>query len=288
VLRGPNVVVGSTAGVASIVTQAGSIAAAITRGPRNRGAFTVANSASGLYASRDLLIGVNAKRDVRPAAVTIAGNLTAGRNLTLIGRGDVLLEQFRLRAGGIVSVSTVNNLTGTGGDIISGSGKSVLVADSDKDGVGRARLGGVGISDTIPGALQASFGDVEMQAPLRRGKTGTAEVNVTNIGAALFSGPVTIRVYASSDTLLDAPDILLGSITRTVTGIKAGKTGQFTVPLTIPFNLEAGIYKLVAQISPFTAGSIKGPITAPVDTNIGVGPNITLFSSDIISGPKVA
>ena len=83
-------------------------------------------------------------------------------------------------------------------------------------------------------------------APEDAGPGATISVTDTVLGAGYSAaGPSTLKFFFSTDTVLDAADVLLG--TRSVPGLAPGARNSGSTDLTLPLGLSAGTYYIIAQ-----------------------------------------
>jgi glucose/arabinose dehydrogenase len=190
-------------------------------------------------------------RDIQPhtAAVTLASNLP-DLQLTLDGQPVPGGTSF-------VGVSGVTRLLGApashtiGGvvyDFVSwsdgGAADHAIVtpeADLTYTAVYEQRGGGSGpdlapaITGRLPGAVIG-------------GLKGAATVQVRNSGTELLTGLVTVKVFMSSDTVLDGGDQQAGTLTKRMT-LRPGTSRPLKLRLVYPA-MSDGNYYLLAQVDP--------------------------------------
>lgn len=130
------------------------------------------------------------------------------------------------------------------------------------------------------------------------GAQGSARVQLTNMSATnRISGNVTVKLYASSDSVLDtATDTFLGS-TATEVGIKPGISKPVKVHLTYPLPSASGNFHIFAVATGNTVISPEGgeylspiqqPIERPTVSLAGVAtatPTFTTNSPTVLSIP---
>ena len=95
------------------------------------------------------------------------------------------------------------------------------------------------------------------------GAKGMMGVKIKNTGKGAWSGPVTINVYASTDSTLSAGDTLLGTLKVQNLSLRAGKTKNVRVPLAIATGLSTGKYLLLASVTETSAGTAPYTTAAP-------------------------
>ena len=79
---------------------------------------------------------------------------------------------------------------------------------------------------------------------------GTAKVAVTNAGAtAITKQPVTVTLFLSDNPTLDATDLQLATVTRSLT-LKQGKGKSLPLKFTFPGTVGNGSYTLIASVDP--------------------------------------
>jgi subtilase family serine protease len=126
------------------------------------------------------------------------------------------------------------------------TGVYYAIAKADADGaVGETQEGNNTSLTTIqvgPDLAIALF-----TAPFTTGAGATISVSDTtkNQGGGM-AGASTTRFYLSTNTILDASDVLLGS--RAVPALAVGATSSATTSLTIPAGTGTGNYYLIAQV----------------------------------------
>jgi hypothetical protein len=97
--------------------------------------------------------------------------------------------------------------------------------------------------------LTCGITSLDLIAPVVPGQQGSATVSVINKGNAGANAP-RIAVYASTDSVFDAQDVLLGGVTSVSGQVPAGQSKSATVPLNIPGSLVPGSYQVLAVVDP--------------------------------------
>ena len=87
------------------------------------------------------------------------------------------------------------------------------------------------------------------------GAKGVMIVKIKNTGNAAWSGPVSINVYASTDSTLSISDTLLATLNVRTLSLKAGKTTNVRVPFVFSSDLSTAKYMLLASITETSAGT---------------------------------
>jgi hypothetical protein len=96
--------------------------------------------------------------------------------------------------------------------------------------------------------LTGYFSEINLPSDLQLGSSGSVQVIVKNQGTAIARGPVTVKLYLSTDGKIDANDVLVASQTR---DISLGVGRSLTFDLTyqnVPSAIAVGSYQLIAQI----------------------------------------
>ena len=100
-------------------------------------------------------------------------------------------------------------------------------------------------------ALTPSLSAVALPSALVAGATKKLSVPIVigDTGTGAVKGPVTVTLYASTDTTLDANDPVIATLHKTLAA-KAGKSTKATLTLPgLPASLAAGTYHLLAQVT---------------------------------------
>jgi hypothetical protein len=84
-------------------------------------------------------------------------------------------------------------------------------------------------------------------ATLIPGDKVRVKVMVGNAGDWIAEGVLAIRLYASTDTVLDGGDVVLGEITGKSTKVKVGQTKNFNLKFVMPADLALGTYTLIGE-----------------------------------------
>ena len=89
----------------------------------------------------------------------------------------------------------------------------------------------------------------DLSGGIARPETGKVTVTLANPGASALPGPDSVAIYASTSRTLDGSAVLLGSerLRRTLI---AGAKEQVSVSISIPRDLPAGQYHLIAAAGP--------------------------------------
>ena len=94
---------------------------------------------------------------------------------------------------------------------------------------------------------------------------GAVSVRIANTGSFTESGRATITIYASSDGTVDGNSIQIGSASIKRLSLRAGKSGEFSVPIkSLPKTLN-GVFTLFAQVTDI-AGNTTVSSTGPALT----------------------
>jgi len=136
------------------------------------------------------------------------------------------------------------------------------------------------VSDEVPGDLVIT----SFSAPA----TGAAgeSISLTDTTKNQGAGPTdpsTTRFYLSSDTTLDAADVLLGS--RAVPALSPGAASTATTTVTIPAGTAAGFYRIIAKADADDAVPESDEGNNSALASIRIGPDLVVYS---ISAPTTA
>jgi uncharacterized membrane protein len=110
-------------------------------------------------------------------------------------------------------------------------------------------------------------------------------VNVSNAGGASSSGPVTVKVYASADGVVDAGDTLLTQVSKSLK-LAAKKAKALALKFTVP-SVGDGTFNILTEVSGGGDASASNNVVAAtpvtfsvpkVDATIGLGIVPTLTS----------
>jgi hypothetical protein len=100
-----------------------------------------------------------------------------------------------------------------------------------------------------------------LPAAATAGEAGTLVLDLTNNSAARTNGPVTVSLFASAGTALDASGVTLGPPTHRRLSLAAGAGKVLRLKYTIPSTLPTGDYYVLTEVSPGN-GSTPGSVTA--------------------------
>lgn len=96
--------------------------------------------------------------------------------------------------------------------------------------------------------LVGKFSHIDLPDSIEFGEDGAVQVTVTNRGEAVAKGPVTIKLYNSTDGNLDGNDGLLTSVVQNI-DLKPGQSRTFNLEYDNLTSVVApGSYNLIAQI----------------------------------------
>lgn len=87
------------------------------------------------------------------------------------------------------------------------------------------------------------------QTPIVPGDKGVVTVNVTNVGGALAKGSMKVDVWASTDKVYGAGDLLVGSRRANGSLAPGAGTGDFNVNVTIPPTAGPGDYYMLIGLT---------------------------------------
>ncbi len=115
-----------------------------------------------------------------------------------------------------------------------------------------------------PDLFAAALDVTRFPATLVPGETFNAKVRVTNIGIGKARGSINVELYFSADQTLDDNDTIIGTTAATTTisslgyikvevksnniSLKQNQSRNITVKATIPSNLPAGAYFIIAKV----------------------------------------
>jgi hypothetical protein len=204
------------------------------------------------------------------------------------GNGDGTFgEQLSLTLGNVA-------FNGSAAADVNSDGKlDALIVDNDEDRVAILTGGAVAQSPTptpiptpTPSPTPTPTGSIDLivAAPTGLGTTLVTgqklktSVNVTNAGGASSSGPITVKVYASADGVVDAGDTLLTQVSKTLK-LAAKKAKALALKFTVP-SVGDGTFNILTEISGGGDSSASNNVVAStpvtfsipkVDAAIGVG-----------------
>jgi subtilase family serine protease len=122
---------------------------------------------------------------------------------------------------------------------------------------------------------------LSFNSPSGAGRTLSVTDTTANTSAGDSFVPMTTKLYLSSDRVLDADDILLGS--RSVPVLAAGRNSVAATSVTIPTGTPAGAYYLLA------AADADGAVTERSEANNISSQGLTIENPDLqISGLSIA
>ncbi|MBD2533308.1 phosphatase PAP2 family protein [Nostoc flagelliforme FACHB-838] len=137
---------------------------------------------------------------------------------------------------------------------------------------------------------------------------GKLQLTITNKGSANYQGPLTFKIYASVDSVLNKDangqlinDEVLATINLDQVNLRAGQSKNFNVEINAPTVVAPGAYYLLAEVNPNNAIAEEnktnnisaGELVSEVNTNVVIDWNAVLlnaiqnsaaFSSDIVPG----
>ena len=223
-------------------------------------------------------------------AIANQGRVLSGKS-TLDGTGGTLPTLYSLYADpGTTAYSTTytasfNDVIDSGRgrfrsratagyDILTGLGTpqvaSVVSALTGASSTAGGNTGTIGGAVTLP-ALQISGAILTTPpASVVAGSAGTAKVLVINTGSSSFSGPVTITLYATTQTSLDAGANAIVTLTVPKLNLKAGASRVETVKFTYPKGLTSGSYYIIASTN--TSGTSTTPSNSIAYTAVDIAP----------------
>ena len=141
----------------------------------------------------------------------------------------------------------------------------------------RRLLSGAASDDTFAPVLGSDFAG-DLPATVVAGSTGKLPLTITNYDYAPATGSFDVRVYASTDAVLDASDALVGSLTARLGGLRPDATRA--IPLAVNYPTAAGTYNLIINVVDATTGE-------DVDLAIGISPvRVTEPAAKPAAAPK--
>jgi subtilase family serine protease len=122
-----------------------------------------------------------------------------------------------------------------------------------------------------------------LSAPRTAGAGGALSVTDTtrNLGAGTAVASTT-RFYLSSDAVLDAADLALGS--RAVPALAAGASSTGTTALTVPAGTATGVYYLIAQADADQVVAETSEANNTALTPVQVGPDLVVTALTVPAG----
>jgi len=117
------------------------------------------------------------------------------------------------------------------------------------------------------------------------GARGIIVVKIKNAGSTTFSGPITIDIYASTDSIPSTDDAKLTTLTLSSLTLKPGKTRNVRVPFNVTSDIATGKYLLLANVTETSQGTAAftaatkhamAITAATVDLSIKFAPTKTL------------
>jgi subtilase family serine protease len=140
-------------------------------------------------------------------------------------------------------------------------GSYQLIAVADATNTGTATASGVAPSAVAvtPAILDlAAAFNTDAAISVKPGHNETAVITLTNTGNVAAVGTVDLNLLASLDSVLDASDVILGSLTGRAINLAPGKSVTMKVRFAAPVDGTPGDYELIASIA---------SSTTPADTN---------------------
>jgi len=133
------------------------------------------------------------------------------------------------------------------------------------------------ISVTVPGVPKPDLAVTSVSVPATLPTGGSLAINHTiGNGGTAAAGAFTVRFYLSTDTALDAGDLLLGS--RTLTGLAAGASNTTVSTITLPSTVTVGTYRVLVVVDAL------GQVTESDETNnagVSAALSVTSFLPDL-------
>src|SRR6185295_672262 len=133
------------------------------------------------------------------------------------------------------------------------------------------------ISVTVPGVSKPDLAVTSVSVPATLPTGGSLAINHTiGNGGTAAAGAFTVRFYLSTDTALDAGDVLLGS--RTLTGLAAGASATTVSTVTLPSTVTVGTYRVLVVVDAL------GQATESDETNnmgVSAALSVTPFLPDL-------
>ena len=152
--------------------------------------------------------------------------------------------------------------TGAGYDTITGLGTphaadiiDALDGDTSASSGGGSTSGGSGSGGTTtptPATLPASPVDITLvtQPPTSviGGSAGSLKVDLTNVSGAIFTGQVTITLYASTDATVSSDDTVITTFTISSLTLKADGSKIYKLKFDYPSTLVTGNYSVIGSV----------------------------------------
>jgi uncharacterized repeat protein (TIGR03803 family) len=225
------------------------------------------------------------------------GTTSAGGDVTSSFAGDGTVWEIPARS---VSVTTIETFVGTNGATPHGG----LLIDKFGNVFGTTTLGGANAGGSVfeldlggatqsAAALSLTIARSTLPASIPAGTNarGSATVDVGNQAMVPARGVFTIRVYTSSDGLIDSTATQIGTITRAIEDPR-GATAVVNVPISSFPTGAVGQYTLLAQATDGegnTSGTGAGPTITVATPFIALTESLTRITlpTTIVSGSKV-
>jgi hypothetical protein len=118
------------------------------------------------------------------------------------------------------------------------------------------------------------------------GASGLAKVSLTNISASSFAGPVTMTLYVSTSTTLDASATALTTLTIPKLSLRSGASRVSTLKFSYPKGLPAGQYYVISSTS--TPGTNTTPSDSLAYTPVQIAPPTVDLAAYFAGGNPVS
>jgi hypothetical protein len=149
-------------------------------------------------------------------------------------------------------------------------GSYQLIAAADATNTGTATASAVAPSAVAvtPAVVDLAAGfNTDTAISVKPGQNDTAVITVTNTGNVAAVGTVDLTLLASLDSVLDASDAILGSLTGRSINLAPGKSATLRVRFAAPTDATPGDYQLIASVASSTT-----PADTDTTNDIDVAP----------------
>ncbi len=205
---------------------------------------------------------------------------SANRNSNEVDASNRFPELLSLDrpAGSILELLNVSNSASTfnpetGRDSLTGSSENHLVSNLGSDpltGMLLERQAG-----SLPD-LSGEFDKVELPETITPNSKGQARFTVTNQGDQRATGPLSIDLFASTDSILDSNDQLLNSLERPRFKLSPSLSKTYRLDFTNPEGVAPGAYYLLAKVD------VNDAIAESNETNNLANTRVSAKGTDLV------
>ena len=175
---------------------------------------------------------------------------------------------------GSQAVAGYDAITGLGTPHANALLTALTASGASTGGTGSTGSTGTGGTTTTPAALPDSpivpTFDSTLPTAVVSGSSGSVKVDLTNTSSTLFTGPITITLYATAGTTLGSTDSPFATLTIYRVKLKAGAVKTFRIKFTYPAGIASGSYNIIAQAN--ATGTNTNPITALSPAAVSISP----------------